>query len=66
MPNINRLPNRPPQAGNSPPSQPDYVVTADMPDGQPLPPYFEVGSIWQIVRRHAGRTLWRRTKQVRS
>jgi hypothetical protein len=54
------------QAGVLPAPQPDlYVVTANMPDGQALPAYFEAGSIWQIVRRHAGRTLWRRAQQVR-
>jgi hypothetical protein len=38
----------------------DHVITADMDDGQPLPPFIEDGVIWCVVRRQHGRTLWRR------
>ena len=38
----------------------DHVVTADMDDGQPLPPFIEDGVVWCVVRRQRGRTLWRR------
>jgi hypothetical protein len=38
----------------------DHVVTADMDDGQPLPPFIEDGVVWCVVRRQHGRTLWRR------
>jgi hypothetical protein len=37
-----------------------HVVTADMDDGQPLPPFFEDGRPWHLVRRAGGRSLWRR------
>ena len=38
----------------------EHVVTADMDDGQPLPPLIEDGFRWHVVRRAKGRTLWRR------
>jgi hypothetical protein len=38
----------------------DHVTTADMADGQPLPPYMDDGVVWCVVRRQRGRTLWRR------
>jgi hypothetical protein len=38
----------------------DHVVTADMDDGQPLPPFIEDGVVWCVVRRRYRRTLWRR------
>jgi hypothetical protein len=39
----------------------DYVVTADMPNNQPLPPYIDNGVIWHVVRRRPDETtLWRR------
>jgi hypothetical protein len=39
----------------------EHVVTADMADGQPLPPYIDAGVVWHAVRRQpAGTTLWRR------
>jgi hypothetical protein len=37
-----------------------HAVTADMPDGQALPPLIENGVPWRVVRRADGRTLWRR------
>jgi hypothetical protein len=37
-----------------------YAVTADMADGQPLPPLIEEGIAWHVVRRAGGRTTWRR------
>jgi hypothetical protein len=41
----------------------ELVDTADMADGQPLPPYFDSdGAIWRIVRRLGARTLWRRVR----
>jgi hypothetical protein len=37
----------------------DYLVTADMPDGQPLPPYYD-GAVWHVVHPlPGGFTLWR-------
>jgi hypothetical protein len=36
-----------------------YAVTSDMDDGQPLPPLIEDGTVWHVVRRRSGRTLWR-------
>ena len=38
----------------------EHVTTADMQDGQPLPPFIDRGVIWHGVRRAGGRTLWRR------
>jgi hypothetical protein len=38
----------------------DHTITADMPDGQPLPPFIENGVIWHVVCRSDNRTLWRR------
>ena len=38
----------------------DHVTTADMADGQPLPPFMEDGVVWCVVRRQHGRTRWRR------
>jgi len=35
-------------------------VTANMADGQPLPPLIENGVVWRLVRRAGGRTAWRR------
>jgi hypothetical protein len=37
-----------------------YAITADMPDGQPLPPFIENGIPWRVVQRGNGRTLWQR------
>jgi hypothetical protein len=38
----------------------EYTITADMPDGQALPPYIDAGVTWCVVRRANGQTLWRR------
>lgn len=38
----------------------EHSVTADMDDGQALPPLIEDGFTWHVVRRAKGRTLWRR------
>ena len=38
----------------------EHSVTADMPDGQSLPPFIEDGVVWRVVHRDDGRTLWRR------
>jgi hypothetical protein len=38
----------------------EHSVTADMADGQPLPPYTDRGVAWQVVRRVDSRTTWRR------
>jgi hypothetical protein len=38
----------------------EHGVTADMPDGQALPPLIENGVPWRVVRRADGCTLWRR------
>jgi hypothetical protein len=38
----------------------EYVDTADMADGQPLPPYIDDGVVWRVVRRLPdSRTRWR-------
>jgi hypothetical protein len=53
------------KAGNSPApqsDQPGFVITADMADGQALPPFFESGSVWRVVARCGGRTVWRRER----
>jgi hypothetical protein len=38
----------------------EHAITADMADGQPLPPLIEDGIVWCRVRRDGGRTHWRR------
>jgi hypothetical protein len=38
----------------------EHSVTADMADGQPLPPYTDHGVVWHVVRRIDGLTTWRR------
>jgi hypothetical protein len=39
----------------------EHAVTADMDDGQPLPPLIVDGVVWRVVRRWPGnRTQWRR------
>lgn len=38
----------------------EHVVTADMDDGQQLPPLIEDGFRWHVVHRAKGSTLWRR------
>jgi hypothetical protein len=38
----------------------EHLVTVDMDDGQPLPPYIDDDVIWSIVRQADGHTLWRR------
>jgi hypothetical protein len=38
----------------------EHTVTADMADGQPLPPLIENGVTWRVVCRAGGHTLWRR------
>ena len=38
----------------------EHLITADMDDGQPLPPLIEDGIIWCVVCRASSRTLWRR------
>jgi hypothetical protein len=39
----------------------EHAVTADMPDGQPLPPFIEGNVVSHVVRRLPNaRTLWRR------
>jgi hypothetical protein len=38
----------------------EHTTTADMDDGQPLPPFMEDGVLWCVVRRQHSRTLWRR------
>jgi hypothetical protein len=38
----------------------DYTITADMPDGQALPPFMDESVVWHVVRRlPGGSTLWR-------
>jgi hypothetical protein len=60
----NTVPDRSPQAGNSPnPRSNLYVITADLDDGQVCPPYTEDGIPWRVVQRRNGRTLWRRGSQ---
>jgi hypothetical protein len=38
----------------------EYVETADMPDGQPLPPCINDDVVWHVVDRADARTRWRR------
>jgi len=38
----------------------ELSMTADMPDGQPLPPPTDCGVVWHVVRRDDSHTLWRR------
>jgi hypothetical protein len=38
----------------------EHSVTANMDDGQPLPPLIEDGFGWHVVRRAGSHTLWRR------
>jgi hypothetical protein len=42
----------------------DYAMTADMADGQPLPPYIDGdGAVWRVIRRLPdARTCWRRIR----
>jgi hypothetical protein len=37
-----------------------HAITADMADGQPLPPLIEDNVVWRVVRRAGGYTIWRR------
>jgi hypothetical protein len=37
----------------------ELVDTADMPDGQPLPPLIVDGVVWCVARRQRGHTRWR-------
>jgi hypothetical protein len=60
---VQHLPNTPSLASAS--SQTlalciEHVVTVDMANGQPLPPYFDDDVVCHVVRRADGRTLWRR------
>ena len=36
----------------------EYATTADMDDGQPLPPFIEGGIPWRVVMRVGGHTIW--------
>src|SRR5262249_29827119 len=39
----------------------EHLITADMPDDQPLPPFMDDNAIWCVVRRFPDqKTLWRR------
>jgi hypothetical protein len=38
----------------------EHSITADLADGQPLPPLIEDGHVWHVVRRADSRTIWRR------
>jgi hypothetical protein len=38
----------------------DHDLTADLPDGQPCPPFIVDNVVWRIVRRFPGATIWRR------
>ena len=59
MQSRNTVPDRSPQGGNSLTTQSNYyVITADLGDGQPCPPYIEDGIPWRVVQRRNGRTLW--------
>jgi hypothetical protein len=41
----------------------ELVDTADMPDGQALPPYLDDNVVWHVARRLPGaRTRWRRIR----
>ena len=43
----------------------EFKTTADMDDGQSLPPYADRGTPWQVVSRSNGRTTWCRRWSVR-
>jgi hypothetical protein len=51
------------QAGNHTPDL--YIITVDLDDGQPCPPFIEDGVPWRVMHRRDGRTLWRRATRVR-
>ena len=52
------VPDRSPQAGNSPTPQANfYIITADLDDGQVCPP-IDDGIPWRVMQRRNGRTLW--------
>jgi hypothetical protein len=38
----------------------ELSMTADMPDGPPLPPPSDCGVVWHVVRSDDSHTLWRR------
>ena len=38
----------------------ELIDTADMPDGQPLPPCINDDVVWHVVDRADARTRWRR------
>ena len=38
----------------------EHQTTADMAEGQPLPPLIENGRPWHLVRRTGSHSLWRR------
>jgi hypothetical protein len=45
----------------------EHRIIADMPDGEPLPPLFEGGGVWRVVRRlPSGHTQWRRIQLEQS
>jgi hypothetical protein len=44
----------------------EYATTADMDDGQPLPPFIEGGIPWRVVMRAGGHTTWCRNAQPHS
>jgi hypothetical protein len=66
MESRNTVPGPSPQAGNPPTQSNYYIITADLDDGQPCPPYCDPGVVWQVVRRNGCRTIWRRAERVRS
>ncbi len=59
----NTVASQSPQAGNNSPTPRFYILTADLDDGQPCPPYIEDGVPWRVVQRRNGRTVWCRGSQ---
>jgi hypothetical protein len=49
-----------PAATSAIPLRVELSMTADIPDGQPLPPPSDCGVVWHVVRRDDSHTLWRR------
>jgi hypothetical protein len=47
-------------AASTMPLRVELSMTADMPDGQPLPPPYDCDGVWHVVRCNDSHTLWRR------
>jgi hypothetical protein len=58
--NRGQRPMRPAATSATPTLLVEHSMTADMTDGQPLPPPSDCGVVWHVVRRDDSHTLWRR------